>query len=336
MPGGRLASGWWRTDANGSAPTKIADGGWDASVSAFCSEGTSFITGDTLAALVLGADAAKVTLLMVKPAGLHRAYVEASLDYGKPTERHVLAVTDGTASGTTILQDGPDAVGLYLTTENGRGFGSTGPRGTGPYELLVTDGTKTGTTTLDATVVVDSLYEAQRRGGVAANEKLYFWAEDSAHGAEPWVTDFTAAGTHLLADIRPGSDGSLVKTLNGQNDDAFLAAGIFAAGGQVFVVADDGTSGKQIFGAQVGSSSHPGGAAEDGGVEGTSTHDGGITGGRDDAQPDENAETPPNASGTTTSTGCGCSTLASHSTTWFYGAAGIVSVGLLRRRRRAR
>jgi ELWxxDGT repeat protein len=38
------------------------------------------------------------------------------------------------------------------------------------------------------------------------NGKLYFTANDGVHGVELWTSDGTAAGTHLAADVLPGSD----------------------------------------------------------------------------------------------------------------------------------
>ena len=38
--------------------------------------------------------------------------------------------------------------------------------------------------------------------------RALFLANDAAHGHEPWVTDERQAGTHLLADINSGPEGS--------------------------------------------------------------------------------------------------------------------------------
>ena len=41
------------------------------------------------------------------------------------------------------------------------------------------------------------------------NGNLMFWAYDSAHGAELWISDATAAGTHIVKDINPGTANSV-------------------------------------------------------------------------------------------------------------------------------
>ena len=38
--------------------------------------------------------------------------------------------------------------------------------------------------------------------------RLWFTATDGSTGIEPWVTDGTAAGTQLVADLVPGAAGS--------------------------------------------------------------------------------------------------------------------------------
>ncbi len=65
--------------------------------------------------------------------------------------------------------------------------------------------------------------------------RALFRADDGVHGIEPWITDGTAAGTHLLGDLAPGSDGS-------------FAAGFVALGdGRAFFSAFDAAHGRELW-----------------------------------------------------------------------------------------
>src|SRR5262249_22561686 len=46
----------------------------------------------------------------------------------------------------------------------------------------------------------------------AFDGKVYFVAEDAAHGRELWASDGTAAGTHLVLDVIAGAAGGLANT----------------------------------------------------------------------------------------------------------------------------
>ena len=64
---------------------------------------------------------------------------------------------------------------------------------------------------------------------------LYFTASTSATGVEVWRSDGTAAGTFLLKDIRPGSEGSQPRSfaVNPQNE--------------LFFSANDGSNGQELW-----------------------------------------------------------------------------------------
>ncbi len=55
-------------------------------------------------------------------------------------------------------------------------------------------------------------------------DELVFAADDGVHGLELWITDGTALGTHLVADLRPGYDSSFIQTLTGAGDQVFFVA----------------------------------------------------------------------------------------------------------------
>lgn len=78
---------------------------------------------------------------------------------------------------------------------------------------------------------------------------LIFRADDGIHGEEPWVSDGTAAGTTLLADLRPGPEGSDPFPGVVYGDRMYFSAETQVAGVlQRELWATDGTStGTQLF-----------------------------------------------------------------------------------------
>jgi ELWxxDGT repeat protein len=66
------------------------------------------------------------------------------------------------------------------------------------------------------------------------NGTLYFQADDGVHGMEPWISDGTAAGTHMVADLHPGAEGSGFSQVVDYNGRAYFAA-------------DNGTDGRELW-----------------------------------------------------------------------------------------
>ncbi len=136
-------------------------------------------------------------------------------------------VTDGTSQGTLPLGDlnpGPaNSVEPLGTVDLGASFAGTflflafePEHGFEPWR---SDGTPQGTELLaDLDAQASALapwppgpYEyAERLAEIAASAGgLVFAADDGVHGMEPWVSDGTAPGTHLLADLCPDCDESV-------------------------------------------------------------------------------------------------------------------------------
>ncbi len=155
--------------------------------------------------------------------------------------------TDGTSPGTVQLADialgtassAPDR----LTRVGSRIFFSAadGTGGTG-RELWITDGTSPGThpvkdiapgaaSGIQATVD-DTAFRLEH--WAAASSRLFFPADDGTTGEELWVSDGTAAGTHLVLDIFPGARSSEIRWLT-------------AAGTRALFVADDGVHGRELW-----------------------------------------------------------------------------------------
>ena len=55
-------------------------------------------------------------------------------------------------------------------------------------------------------------------------DRVVFRGSDAVHGAEPWITDGTRAGTTLLAELRPGPVSSLPHSFHAVGDRVFFAA----------------------------------------------------------------------------------------------------------------
>jgi len=121
-----------------------------------------------------------------------------------------MAVTDGTAKGTKILDLRPGSTSSYprfMTAYKGKVYFSA-DLGSG-YELCVTDGTVAGTKMVkDVYAGIGSSYWYD----LATDGKLlYGYCYDPNGGYELWASDGTAAGTKRLADIVPGTGSSYAR-----------------------------------------------------------------------------------------------------------------------------
>ena len=151
-------------------------------------------------------------------------------------------VTDGTAAGTYPLIDLPQGRNINTTSlaslGEGRAVFSVSDRVSGT-EPWVADGTDAGTHPIAdirpgpaSSVAGPAVFSAFGDG------RALFWADDGVHGLEPWVTDGTAAGTRLVADIQPGPAPSLQ---NFSSSFAFVPI----SGGRALFRANDGVHGRE-------------------------------------------------------------------------------------------
>lgn len=115
--------------------------------------------------------------------------------------------SDGTAAGTSLLKDivtGPsygsiDGDFKALIFKNKLYFVAN--VGTG-YELYSTDGTEAGTVSVKSV----GFYQLE---GAATDDYFVFTGSDTVNGLEPWISDGTTAGTHLLKNLMPGATSSM-------------------------------------------------------------------------------------------------------------------------------
>jgi ELWxxDGT repeat protein len=156
--------------------------------------------------------------------------------------------SDGTAAGTVLVKDiAPGSASslpgyTYADVLSGGNVFFIARDGTeGNFaSLWKTDGTTvstmrvkelpTGTDGSSPTGIV----VASGAAPFTANGVVLFSANDGIGGAELWSSDGTDAGTTLVKEIRPGSDGS-------------APAKFTTAGNTMFFAADDGTSGQELW-----------------------------------------------------------------------------------------
>ena len=176
-----------------------------------------------------------------------------------------LWVSDGTAEGTQLLVDinpGNSDYGYYnngsyadnLTEFNGKLYFTANDGETG-NELWVSDGTAEGTQLLvdinPGTSNYGYSYGSYADNFIEFNGKLYFTANDGETGNELWVSDGTAEGTQLLADIRSGSSdygytyGSYAGDFVEFNDKLYFTANDGENGREIWVT-DGSTEGTQL------------------------------------------------------------------------------------------
>jgi ELWxxDGT repeat protein len=219
--------------------------------------------GNQLYAAPLGSNAPATAL---GPGGYPYSEVAGRLFFITGDFAKLLRVTDGTPGGTfNVVSNLPDNVN-FIGSMGGHGYFTSYATGTGPQKLWRTDGTHDGTvvvqTGLGGNFVATetklffilnnqlwvtngtdagtlALPATPYTGGfsivmVAAGDRIVFLVNNTATGLEPWVSDGTVEGTHLLRDINPGTATS--------NPSGFISVD-----GSVYMSATDDTHGTELW-----------------------------------------------------------------------------------------
>src|ERR1051325_444314 len=138
-----------------------------------------------------------------------------------------LWVTDGTAGGTRMLKDlNPGSVGSFPFNFTQLG-GSVYFFAAGA--LWKTDATEAGTVPVAG---------VSGRSMVAAGSRLFFEGFSPESGREPWVSDGTAAGTHRILDVLPGTSGST---------ETSYVTPFVALDQRALFLANDGVHGRELW-----------------------------------------------------------------------------------------
>ena len=156
---------------------------------------------------------------------LNGAVLFGSSAQGEAPELFSLWRTDGTTAGTFRLA--PLFNFLDAGAATGNVFFAAATYETG-RELWVSDGTVANTHLVKDINPgpADSLL-ADTRGNLisgAVGHGIVVGASDGTHGPEPWFSDGTDSGTHLIADIFPGAQGSGLGKPASMNGAAYFMA----------------------------------------------------------------------------------------------------------------
>jgi ELWxxDGT repeat protein len=144
-------------------------------------------------------------------------------------------ISDGTPAGTFVA----------ASTFAGGGFivGGSNIYWLSTKRLWISDGTRVGTRTValdDDPAIQDVCYCAT---AAWADGHLYFRHPSTATGTELWITDATAAGTHLVADINPGPASS-------------MPANFVLSGSTLFFTAHNASYGEELWALPLGPRRH--------------------------------------------------------------------------------
>jgi ELWxxDGT repeat protein len=172
--------------------------------------------------------------------------------------------TDGTDRGTRSLGGRDLAYGIPIAAIGDRLVFAGWPRNYGDCDFVdtepwISDGTPAHTRQIldlnpfygpgGGSQCDDLPLPSDPGPGVSLGDSVLFAADDLIHGRELFVTDGTAAGTRLVADINPAT---MPNDVTEYQEPALIGVGsnptdFVRYGSGAFFVADDGTTGRQLW-----------------------------------------------------------------------------------------
>ncbi|QGJ71482.1 Hypothetical protein PBC10988_31870 [Planctomycetales bacterium 10988] len=153
--------------------------------------------------------------------------------------------SDGTETGTQLVKDIRPGEGQSTpqarAVVNGTLFFTANDGSTGT-EFWKSDGTSEGTQLIkDIQVGIGSSFSFTTNNSSSnVNGTFFFTANDGITGTEVWMSDGTSGGTHLVKDIKPGSDSSGSGRFTNVNGTLFFTANDGSLGTELWM--SDGTS----------------------------------------------------------------------------------------------
>jgi ELWxxDGT repeat protein len=156
--------------------------------------------------------------------------------------------SDGTTSGTRLVADltpGPASTYIYNAVAVGNRVFLEAQAGSQGQEVWVSDGTARGTKPLTHFAELSPFSSGfSSNGSLSAaaviGNRLFFPARETGLGRELWTTDGTAAGTHLVTDLCPGSCSGVGAVWPAFQNRIYFTAGEPQHGTELWVT--DGTA----------------------------------------------------------------------------------------------
>jgi len=162
-----------------------------------------------------------------------------------------LWVTDGTSAGTMLVKDiaangEMRLFGLTVIDANVYFWANDGVNGAEPW---VTDGTSANTKLVaDINNSGDSSPTAESSSQfIKFGDQVYFQANNGINGMEIWSTSPLLGGARIVADIWPGSDGSMGIVYAISRCRCERAKNFVSLNGRLIFWANDGSSGSQLW-----------------------------------------------------------------------------------------